>query len=107
MTRRQIFGKLRQWIRSQQVTAPVLSKKMPTKTVQILITLIRAAMADLAAGRFVATIDRHSCLRVSAFSARVQQKALQYLKLNELPSSGIEFAPGALLRREQSKAYKR
>lgn len=37
----------------------------------------------------------------------VQHKALQYLKLRELPYVGLSLAPSEMLQREHSKVYKR
>jgi len=75
--------------------------------VQTLVALIRAAMSGLAVESSTAMPSKHSYLRATALADRARQKALQYLKLRELPSAGVELIPGALLRREQSKAYKR
>jgi hypothetical protein len=46
-------------------------------------------------------------LRQAAFNTHVQHKSLQYLKLRELPKVGAVLAPDYLLRREQSRIYKR
>jgi hypothetical protein len=64
------------------------------------------------AARKVATMTdfkakRHGALRQAAFNTHVQHKSLQYLKLRELPKVGAVLAPDYLLRREQSRIYKR
>jgi hypothetical protein len=51
--------------------------------------------------------EQHGSMRRSAYTTLVDYKGLQYLKLRELPHLNTKLTPDALLRREQSKVYKR
>jgi len=64
-------------------------------------------MANSRIALTVSATEKHLHLRETAFGARVERKALRHLKLRELPQAGIELNSDDLLRREQSKAYKR
>ncbi len=50
---------------------------------------------------------QHKELSAHAFTSLVDRKALQYIKLQELPRIGSELAPETTTAREQSKVYKR
>jgi len=45
-------------------------------------------------------------MRANALAARIENKALQFLKLQELPRANAESSLVEMLRREQSKVYK-
>jgi hypothetical protein len=84
-----------------------VSSQAAETVVQALLALIRTVMANSRTALTVSATEKHLRLRETAFSARAELKALRYLKLRELPQAGIELNPDDLLRREQSKAYKR
>jgi len=86
---------------------PSVSSQAAETAVQTLLALIRAVMANSRIALTISATEKHLRLRETAFSARAELKALRHLKLRELPQAGIELSPDDLLRREQSKAYKR
>jgi ribosomal protein S4 len=55
----------------------------------------------------MSSADQHSELRSAAFFSRVKTKAVQYLRLRELPRASAGFSASALTRREHSSVYKR
>jgi ribosomal protein S4 len=106
--RTRIFNQFKAWLRKRQLTEPTFSSAGVAQAQTALIELIRVEMA----ARKVATMTdfkakRHGTLRQAAFNTHVQHKSLQYLKLRELPKVGAVLAPDYLLRREQSRIYKR
>jgi len=107
MLRQKIFSNFRVQLHKFQITRPNVSLCAAENAVQTLIALIRAAMCDSRAALSVSTTEKHLRLRGTAFRARVQLKALRHLKLRELPQTGSALTSVDLLRREQSKAYKR
>jgi len=106
--RARIFNKFKAWIRKRQLSSPVFSCASSNTTQRALIDLIRAVMVDRKnIAEKISSDEQHKTLRAGAFASTVDYKALQYLKLRELPRAGTELAPDTLLRREQSKVYKR
>ncbi|RZK44775.1 MAG: hypothetical protein EOO61_02565 [Hymenobacter sp.] len=84
-----------------------MSSHASETAVQTLLALIRAVMSNSRIALTVSATEKHLHLRETAFGTRAELKALRHLKLRELPQAGIELNPDDLLRREQSKAYKR
>jgi len=72
------------------------------------VDLLRAAMTEQrVAASQVSREEQHTQLRSEAFASRANYKALQYLKLRELPKIGARLAPSAVSQREYSILYKR
>jgi hypothetical protein len=72
-----------------------------------LITLLQKELSRSGAIGNLVGAAQHQVLRANAFSAKVARKAVQYLKLRELPGIGAALAPKTLLARENSRMYKR
>lgn len=103
--RLQILAKLRSWIGKRQQTAPVFSPTDSAEAQLFLIGLLQKVLdpAKSAVGGIFAA-KQHLTLRSEAFTSRIRRKAMQYLKLRELPDAGASLSP---LVREQSRLYKR
>lgn len=87
---------------------PIFSPKLALDTQLFLIGLLQKALsARKNAAARISAAEQHHTLRSDAFASRVGTKALQYLKLHELPHIGATFSPGTVLRRENSRVYKR
>jgi hypothetical protein len=103
-TRVHILNKLRWWVCKRQALTPIFSEKTTADAQLFLVGLLQNALGSHAR---VAATKRHLQLRNAAFDTRVNLKALQYLKLRELPRLGAVLASDNLLRRDQSAVYKR
>jgi hypothetical protein len=90
------------------VAYPVPADTATGRALRMLIDLIDTEILDRneAAAAF-SSAYRHKDLSAHAFTSLVDRKALQYIKLQELPRIGAEFAPETTTAREQSKVYKR
>jgi hypothetical protein len=74
----------------------------------MLVELIRSIMSPYTVSSETnATANQHNTLKQATFDAHVSYKSFQYLTLQELPKIGEILSPNHLLRREQSKLYKR
>jgi hypothetical protein len=72
-----------------------------------LITLLQKELSRAGSIGNLVGAAQHQVLRANAFSTKVARKAVQYLKLRELPGIGATLAPKTLLARENSRMYKR
>lgn len=107
MLRQKIFTSFRAQLHKFQITRPNVPLHAAETVVQTLLALIRAVISNSKIALNVSAIEKHTRLRETAFCMRAELKALRHLKLRELPQAGAVLNPNNLLRREQSKAYKR
>lgn len=84
---------------------PIFSPRTTSIAQDALIRILRSVLRVRSTSTLRA--EYHSTLRTGALDRRTRQKALQYLRLRELPNVGLDLVPSELLRRERSKAYKR